>query len=46
MRVLKAQLYGTRPSLQDRAGTFACLLYKDEKPPICPVCLHFPSPRS
>ena len=31
MKVPKARLYGTYPTLHDRAGTSASLLYKDEK---------------
>ena len=36
VRALKARLYGTHPNLHDRAGTFASLLYKVEKPFVCP----------
>ena len=33
-------LYGTCLNLHDRAGTFASLLYKAEKPSVCPsVCI-------
>ena len=34
MRAPKARLYETRPSLHDRAGTLASLLYKAEKPSV------------
>ena len=36
IRVPKARSYGTCPSLHDRAGTFASLLYKAEKLSVCP----------
>ena len=31
----EARSYGTRPFLHDRAGTFASLPYKAEKPSVC-----------
>ena len=36
-----ARSYETRPSLHDRAGTFASLLYKAEKPSVCPSVHNF-----
>ena len=35
MKVPKARLYGTYPTLHDRADTSASLLYKDEKLSVC-----------
>ena len=36
VRVPETRSYGTHPILHDRAGTFASLIYKAEKPSVRP----------